>query len=149
MQNMDWDKLNNYQMGWTAKNYVVEKFTSFGCDIKEPFLDTRYFDFTLRMPAGHLYQVKVSSVRGLNYIFFEKNKFKIKLSHMAVIAIYAQYELPKLYLVPFIVWLEPNSLFVSRDYVGLKSKPEWGISLSEKNLPILEKYNFDEFIDKL
>jgi hypothetical protein len=34
-------------------------------------------------------------------------------------------ESPSLYLIPFIAWNQPDSLLVSRDYEGKKSKPEW------------------------
>lgn len=36
-------------------------------------------------------------------------------------------------------------VFVSRDYdqEGQKSKAEWGINLSKKNLPRLEAYRFE------
>lgn len=49
------------------------------------------------------------------------------------------------YLIPSTVWENPNEVFVSRDYEqeGQKSKAEWGINLSKKNLPELEVYRFE------
>jgi len=49
-----------------------------------------------------------------------------------------------LFLIPSTVWAQPTDLFVSRDYEGLKSKPEWGLNLSQKNLPLLEPYRFPQ-----
>jgi hypothetical protein len=46
------------------------------------------------------------------------------------------------------VWLTPNAVFVDRKYEGegLKSKPEWGVNVSQKNMPELLKYAFDSTI---
>jgi hypothetical protein len=43
-------------------------------------------------------------------------------------------------VIPTIVWTRRNPVFVSRDYVGKASAPEWGINLSAKNLPELGRY---------
>jgi redox-sensitive bicupin YhaK (pirin superfamily) len=37
-----------------------------------------------------------------------------------------------------------DSVFVDRDYKDKKSKPEYGINLSEKNIEALEEYRFDD-----
>jgi hypothetical protein len=50
---------------------------------------------------------------------------------------------PDLYLIPATEWLSPNALLVDRDYVGLKSKPEWGVQLSGRTRPLLAPYRFD------
>jgi hypothetical protein len=54
-----------------------------------------------------------------------------------------------LYIIPSIVWLQPNALFVSRDYKGKKSNPEWGLNLSKRNLILLEEYTFESVVRKL
>jgi hypothetical protein len=56
---------------------------------------------------------------------------------------------PKIYLIPSNVWLKPNRLFVGRDYEGRKSKPEWGLNLSGRNLPLLESYSFEAVARRL
>jgi len=50
---------------------------------------------------------------------------------------------PDLYVIPATAWRFPNALLVSRDYEGLKSKPEWGVQLSGRNRPLLAPYGFD------
>jgi len=47
------------------------------------------------------------------------------------------------------VWAEPDSLFVSRDYPGKKSQPEWGLNLAKKYLPLLKEYEFSKMIGAL
>ena len=54
-----------------------------------------------------------------------------------------------MYLIPSNIWKKPNKLFVSRDYKGKKSVPEFGINLSEKNLPKLDEFNFEKTIEDL
>ena len=56
---------------------------------------------------------------------------------------------PSLYLIPSIAWNQPDSLLVSRDYEGKKSRPEWGLNISEKNLPLLERFPFDEVVKQI
>ena len=46
-------------------------------------------------------------------------------------------------------WKKPNELLVGREYEGKKSKPEWGVNLSLKNKPILDKYEFENQVMKL
>jgi hypothetical protein len=53
------------------------------------------------------------------------------------------------YLIPATAWKAPNELLVSRDYEGLKSKPEWGLNVSQKNMAALEQYRFEEVISHL
>lgn len=58
-------------------------------------------------------------------------------------------EVPALYLVPSISWLKPNALFVSRDYEGKKSEPEWGLNLSRRNLYLLDPFAFENVVKDL
>ena len=51
--------------------------------------------------------------------------------------------------IPSVSWNKPNSLLVDRNYEGLKSKPEWGINLSKKNLELLEKFGFYRIVQTL
>jgi hypothetical protein len=58
-------------------------------------------------------------------------------------------EPPRLYLIPSTVWEKPNALFVDRNYEGAKSKPEWGMNVSAKNMAALEEFRFDVSIRQL
>jgi len=63
--------------------------------------------------------------------------------------LFADNEVPALYLIPSTTWLNPNALFVSRDYPGKKSKPEWGLNLSKRNLRLLAPFTFEEVVEGL
>jgi hypothetical protein len=54
---------------------------------------------------------------------------------------------PELYLIPSIAWKNGNGMFVNHDYEGLKSKPEWGLNISKKNMPLLEPYRFEKIVE--
>ncbi len=53
---------------------------------------------------------------------------------------------PELYLIPSFVWREPSELFVEKEYEGWKCDPEWGIRLSQKNMPRLRQYAFSTVV---
>ena len=61
---------------------------------------------------------------------------------LVAVCLFEDGELPNLYLIPTVEWHRPNALLVGHDYEGLKSKPEWGLNLSHKNLDLLEQYKF-------
>jgi hypothetical protein len=55
-------------------------------------------------------------------------------------------KLPETYLIPAIAWKTPSSLLCDKDYEGLKSKPEYGLNLSKKNLPLLREFMIEEIL---
>jgi len=65
------------------------------------------------------------------------------------IALFTEGTSPTLFLIPSFAWQTPNLLFVGRDYQRLKSKPEWGLNLSQKNLETLNQYRFEETVNHL
>jgi hypothetical protein len=68
---------------------------------------------------------------------------------MAAVVLLLDRRAPELYLIPSTEWARPNTLLVSRDYDGKRSKPEWGINLSQKNLPLLAKFSFQSVATRL
>jgi hypothetical protein len=43
----------------------------------------------------------------------------------------------------------PNGVFVERNYEGLKSKPEWGLNISSKNMAMLQEHAFEKTVLRL
>jgi hypothetical protein len=86
----------------------------------------------------------VKSVRGQNYIFFDKRVFEPRPNLLAALVIYRDGQAPAMYLIPSEAWQSPNALLVDRDYIGLKSKPEYGVNLSRRNQQLLDQYGFDK-----
>lgn len=145
----DWKRLNNVQLGRYAEYYTKMEFTLFGFDVYSSEVDDRGIDFVIRKDAGRYYDVQVKSARGLNYIFFHKDRFSLRDNMLAAVVRFETGEPPKLYVIPSTAWRRPDRLLVSRDYEGKKSKPEWGIDLSKRNLPLLDRFSFDRVVHEL
>ncbi len=58
-------------------------------------------------------------------------------------------DMPGLYLIRSTAWTHPDGLFVVRNYEGLKSRPEWGLNLSGRNMPLLEPHEFQRIVGRL
>jgi hypothetical protein len=54
-----------------------------------------------------------------------------------------------IYLIPSLAWHDPRPPFASYDYVGKKSEPEHGLSVSRKTLPMLAQYRFADVLPPL
>ncbi|MEM3504316.1 MAG: DUF4365 domain-containing protein [Nitrososphaeria archaeon] len=149
MDKYEWGKLNHLQLSKYAEYYVKMEFTLAGFDVYTAEIDDKGIDFIVRRDEKTYYDIQVKSSRGLNYIFFPKDKFKPRENLFASIVLFFNNSYPKIYLINSETWLNPNQLFVSRDYKEKKSKPEWGINLSKKNLSLLEQYEFNKVVKKL
>jgi len=135
------------------------EFTMFGFDVYASEVDDKGIDFVIRKhddlhkDEAHYYDVQVKSSRksasGFNYIFFQKEKFSLRANLLAAIVLFQDGQMPMLYLIPSTEWNKPNPLLRSKDYIGKKSKPEWGLNLSEKNLCLLDPFAFDKVIESL
>jgi hypothetical protein len=146
MFNTDWERLNNIQLGQTAKFIAMAAFSSYGFVVSDIQLRNSNYDFSISRAKEPCLDIKVRSVRGWNYIFFEKEHFVLRESLFAMLVLIRQNELPSLYLIPSLDWHHPTKLLVSRDYADAKSKPEWGVDLSENNQVLLELYQFVKMI---
>jgi hypothetical protein len=126
------------------------EFTMHGLDIYTPEVDDKGIDFIVRKGGDRYWEFQVKSVYKSSYIFFAKSKFDISRNNlMAAVVVFTDNQAPSLYLLKGALWRAPNSLLVSRDYVGKKSPPEWGMQLSKKNEALLTPYTFDKVVGTL
>ena len=144
-----WDKLNNQQTGSYAEYFVKMEFTMFGFQVYTTEVDDRGIDFVCKYEKGSYIEVQVKSIRDFNYVFMRKDHFQPHEYLYLALVILLQDKEPELYLIPSKSWLNPNTLFVSRDYINKKSKPEWGLNISRKNMPVLENFIFNITVQKL
>ena len=149
MNKYNWSRLNHLQLGQYAEYFAKMEFTLYNFDVYTTEVDDKGIDFVIRKDENQYYDVQVKSVRDFNYIYFPKKTFTIRDNLLAVVVLFHEGKLPQMYLIPSIEWNEPNALLASRDYEGKTSPPEWGLNLSKKNCPSLEKYEFDEMIKRL
>lgn len=144
MPDYNWSHLTTVQLGRYAEYYAKMEFTSYGLVVFSSEIDDIGIDFVVRSPSKRYYEIQVKSIRDTTgYIFAQKDKFDAYQDnlYMAVVVFKDGYH-PKMYLIPATEWQKPNDLLRDRDYEGLKSKPEWGINISAKNMPVLEQYAF-------
>ena len=138
-----WSRLNHLQVGRFAEYYVKMEFALYAFEIFTSEVDDRGIDFITRHENTGFLEIQVKAVRGNNYVFMQKDKFPLRSDRLAAVVTLIDGQPPSLFLIPSLAWMMPDALLVSRDYEGKKSKPEWGINLSHRNRPLLDKFNFD------
>lgn len=143
----NWSHLNHLQLGRYAEYLVKMEFTLHGLDVYSAEVDDKGIDLVIRkeeQKEPRYYDVQVKSCRGLNYIFFPKDKFDLRENLLAAVVIFLEDEAPKHYLIPSEAWRQEDALLRNKNYKGLKSKLEWGLNLSMRNLPLLERFRFED-----
>ena len=144
MPSKSWAKLNHLQLGRYAEYYAKMEFASYGFEVYTSEVDDHGIDFIAKKKNGNFLELQVKAVRQKNYIFMQKEKWNINnLDTYLVLLLFEDGRLPDVYLIPATAWQSPNKLLCDKDYDGLKSKPEYGLNLSEKNMPLLEPYKFE------
>ena len=149
MDRHSWSRLTPLQVGRYAEYFAKMEFTLYGFDVYSTEVDDKGIDFVIRRSEERYYDVQVKSSRNANYIFFAKSKFALRENLLAAIVLFLDGQSPDLFLVPSSVWLQPNALFTSRDYEGGSSKPEWGLNMTKRSMPLLEPYRFEQTVQHL
>ena len=149
MKRYNWKKLNNQQVGAYTEYFVKMELTMYGFQVFTTEVDDRGIDFIARHESDPFIEIQVKSLRSMGYVFMQKTKFHLGEHVYLALGLLFQDEAPQLYLIPSTVWLTPDSIFVERNYEGLKSKPEWGLNISKKNMPQLEQYKFEHTVQLL
>ena len=148
MPNTAWSKLSHLQLGRYAEYYAKMEFVSYGYDVYTSEVDDHGVDFVARNPADdQYYEIQVKAVRNLDYVYIRKDKMVLSPRWLVCLLLFEDGALPACYVIPAQVWKAPNGLFVDRNYdkPGQHSKPEWGLNLSKKNLPLLEPYRLEGY----
>jgi hypothetical protein len=125
------------------------ELTMWGFQVYGTEIDDRGIDFVARFEQEPFIEVQVKSLRSTGYVFMQKEKFVLSEYLYLALGLLFDGQPPDLYLIPSVVWNQGNAIFVSREYEGLKSKPEWGLNLSKKNMPLLEEYRFDKVVETM
>jgi len=150
-QTYRWSALSKLQVGRYAEYLTKMRFTLLGFDVYTSEVDERGIDFVVRqapvnggVPRYWDVQVKSARLPKSRYVFSPKEKFRIRPNLLAVIVVLQDEREPDLFLIPSTSWQQPDSdlagVLVDRDYEGLKSKPEYGVNLSNKGMPVLERF---------
>ena len=151
MPNLNWSQLSALQLGRYAEYYAKMEFASYGFEVYTSEVDDHGVDFVAKKPHSQEYfQVQVKSIRNSGYIFILKEKMEMSDHWLLCMLRFVDGRLPEFYIIPATTWKESSGPFVNREYnkEGQKSKPEWGINVSKKNLPTLGNYDSSVFFDK-
>lgn len=153
MERYNWKILNRQQVGAFTEYFVKMELAMFGFQVYTTEVDDRGIDFVARIDRGAFLEIQVKSLRDSKYMFVQKDKFPIEENVYLALGLLSQGKAPELFLIPALAWKEcatrKSNTFVDRNYEGLKSKPEWGLNLSKKNMKELEEFKFTETIKKL
>ncbi|MFJ7738898.1 DUF4365 domain-containing protein [Lysinibacillus sp. NPDC097287] len=139
---MSINKLNKVQVGRYAENLIKAEFIRLGLEVYSSEVDDRGIDFVVGHDNNY-YAIQVKSSRNFNYIYFRKDKFQPRDNLLAAIVLFNSSEVPSFYLIPSTRWDSADDFFVSRDYTNKKSKPEYGLNLSKRNLHLLDSYSIE------
>ena len=148
MPNLYWSKLNRMQLGRYAEYYAKMEFTSYGFEVYTSEVDDHGVDFVVKDPNSKIfYEVQVKSIRDIGYVFMPKVYMQLECNRLVCLLRFVEGQLPEVYIIPAMAWHNPTALLVEHNYdqEGQKSRPEWGINISKKNLEELKTYAEEKF----
>lgn len=155
MPDIDWAGLgrrHSGKLGACAEYFARIEFLSRGMDLYTPEVDDHGVDLIIR-GTREFFEIQIKSVqRSTGYVFMPRKHFPIDNPRLYLcLVLFEQNRLPDLYLIPAAAWKEETPLlcYHSYDKPGQSSKPEYGLNLSKRNLPLLEPYTFDKIIQQL
>lgn len=151
MPRHQWKNLNTQQVGAYAEYFVKMELTMHGFQVYSTEVDDRGIDFVARRDCGPYIEVQVKSLRSMGYVFMQKTKFPLRPHTYLALCVLTEGQEPKVFLIPSVAWLAPNTIFVDRNYdaQGQTSKPEWGLNVSKRNMPAFSQYSFESIINTL
>ena len=148
MYNLDWSRkeLTRQKLGTFGEYYAKMTLASYGMSIYTSEVDDHGIDFVAETKQGFL-KFQVKTIRqGTTYVYMQEEHFDILDDSLYLfLTLLTDGEHPVSYLIPAITWQNIDGVFVHRTYEGKKSKPEYGINLSAKNIPNLAKYKIENY----
>lgn len=152
MPKMDWKSLSEQsrsKFGAYGEYYAKMEFASYGFDVFISEVDDHGIDFVVKGKKGY-FAIQVKSVQAsTGYVFMGKEHFDIEDESLyLLLLIFEQEKLPDMYLMPATAWKTETDLLRYRPYdkPGHKSKPEYGINISKKNMHMLDEFKFEDII---
>jgi hypothetical protein len=138
------------QLGKYAEYFAKMTFTLHGFDVYTSEIDDKGIDFIIGKKQRY-FEIQVKSIReNTKYVFMPKDKFDIHQDNLYLsLMIFRENSEPLAYLIKATEWENENDLLKGKNYEGLKSKPEWGVNISNKNAILLEKYLLENIVHNI
>ena len=145
MANTKWNELSRMQLGKYAEYYAKMEFASYGLDVYTSEVDDHGVDFIVKDKKGIFNEIQVKSLRDKGYTFMQQEKFDLSNQTLhLILMIFEEDRLPNIYLISTNAWNDKNNMFIIRNFDnGQKSKPEYGVNITNSNKELLEKYKFE------
>jgi hypothetical protein len=115
-------------------------------DVYTPEVDNKGIDFIVRFNDKTYIDIQVKTIREkTTYVYMDKDNISWKTLRdnlYLALVILKNNSIPSIYLINSTEWNNPNNLLKDYNYSkkGLKSKDDWGINISKKNMELLQKY---------
>jgi hypothetical protein len=140
-----WSGLDKLRVGRWGEQLTTMALTQRGLDVYLPAVDDRAIDLLVRIEGDPVQfaevQVKTIRLSKQNYVFMRKKHFAIGPSRFLALVVLQEGQAdPDIFIIPSTAWCEPKAPFVSRDFEGLRSDPEFGLTVSRSTLASIEKY---------
>lgn len=151
LENIHYDHLNHLQVGHIGEYWVKLRLTLLGLDVYTTEVDDRGIDFVIRINDTKYVDIQVKTIREkTGYVYVDKDtkswREPLRDNLYLALVILKNNSSPKMFIIPATEWNNPNELLKNNNYKGsTKSKPDWGINISKKNMEKLEKYNLERF----
>jgi hypothetical protein len=150
LQRYLWSELTKQQVGTYVEYFFKMEFTMLGFHVYGSEVDERGVDFIAQYKDGPFLKIQVKSVREGGYVYMEKTKFELHEHRLLAFGLLLNHQPPRLFLIPSVEWRNETPLLRDRKYGGsLKSAPEWGMNISQKNLVLLEPYSFEKTAESI
>lgn len=150
MYNLIWSRsdLTPQKLGAFCEYYAKMTLASYGMDIYTSEVDDHGLDFVVENKKGFLkFQVKAIRTAASRYVYMREENFDIEDENLFLFLILlADGQHPATYIIPAVAWRRQSRLLVYHDYKGKKSKPEYGVNVSDRNRAELEKYKLETML---
>lgn len=142
---------NHLQLGRVGELLIKAKFIKNGLDVFSTEVDDKGIDFVVKNKHGEYFDVQVKA-SNQTYVFMRKEVFKPRTNLYVALLVIDKKDNNFFVLIPSLDFEKkplPNYLS-DKEYEGLRSKPEYGISPTDRNLnDIVEKYSFSKIIHQI
>ncbi|MGW5300710.1 hypothetical protein ACWEQV_20925 [Rhodococcus aetherivorans] len=119
--------------GAAAELFVAGRVALLGFQVYRPLADDRGVDLVVDVGGGRHVMIQVKAIRTTSgYVFMRKSTFPLESWLALALVVFDTDDDPHLFLIPATEWADPHPPLVSRDYVGLKSAPEYGVTVRKR-----------------
>jgi len=149
MYNLLWSRpdLTPQKLGSFCEYYAKMALASYGISVYTSEVDDHGIDFVAEVQNKFL-KFQVKGIRAsTQYVFMRKEYFNIYDDALFLFLILlTDGEHPDLYIIPTSAWRQDSKVFVYHAYEGKKSKPEYGVNVTKKNMAELERYKLEKML---